>query len=69
MPVVPSLFRLFNDILHGQHFYDAYGLRIKVIVVVVTLLLLTFDFDIDFSFTLYTYVLVCLPKKRMPKEI
>lgn len=69
MPVVPSLFRLFNDILHGQHFYDAYGLRIKVIVVVVTLLLLTFDFDIDFSFTLYTYVRVCLPKKRMPKEI
>lgn len=67
MPVVPSLFRLFNDILHGQHFYDAYGLRIKVIVV--TLLLLTFDFDIDFSFTLYTYVRVCLPKKRMPKEI
>lgn len=69
MPVVPSLFRLFNDILHGQHFCDAYGLRIKVIVVVVTLLLLTFDFDIDFSFTLYTYVRVCLPKKRMPKEI
>lgn len=69
MPVVPSLFRLFNDILHGQHFYDGYGLRIKVIVVVVTLLLLTFDFDIDFSFTLYTYVRVCLPKKRMPKEI
>lgn len=67
MPVVPSLFRLFNDILHGQHFYDAYGLTIKVIVV--TLLLPTFDFDIDFSFTLYTYVRVCLPKKRMPKEI